>query len=298
MKSSKKYIGFKVIPTVFFIFTLAILFFILINYYLIFKNNGAWFFQDDFFFLLKHQETLAFGPNFLEESFFRPISRNLFWWGGGKVCGLGYSCFFNINLFFLLSGLFLFVTQFWRVLKINTSKLIFWTLIICSVGIFLLKPSTLYLASWISNSQANIAFFLFAILSFYIQNKIFLNVKDFSLKNLNFIAIILILIGFSNIGYFLTAFTFTFFYILLFFGSKNFKFTSLGILSLLFVVFMALYYSTVVSNAPANSPYKTSFTMEVLRENLNFYNNVDKNSILAFIFSIIFLGISLFCQGL
>lgn len=260
--------------------SISLLLTVLIGYYFRIPRLGGWFSNDDFVLLSNYQRTLSFGDSPLADSFFRPITRNFFWWLAGGACSTNYNCFFFINLSILISGIAIFFTAIFKIfLPSVNNKIALIALTTCATAYMMLLPSSISLASWISNTQATISLLLFSII-FYIGTRARDQTDRYPYEDLSLWAI-LIALAFSNIGYFLTAAAFiTLKSILILIRYKTrYSFMRLALILATAFATSFSYKSIILSNVLPNTPYHTQWTLETFEKNISFYLGVDRLSL-------------------
>lgn len=260
----------------------ALLFSLAVALYAAIPSLGGWFSNDDFPQWSRfHDSPRLLDPDLLRHSFFRPMTRNLFWWVGGRVCDASYGCFFAINLSFLIAGLLTVSGTLWAFLlrPKRVAQWLTWCAATLAWAAFLLAmPSTIALASWVSTATATFPLLLFGLL---------MPCCLLGRRGWHFAAVVplLILLAFSNIGYFLPASVFAGLSVLLSRRKSSWRTLLLLSIPLLAVAIVAAYKVSIIANTKPDSPYVISWDVRTLAVNLKYYLHIDPWSILSFLFA-------------
>ncbi len=261
--------------------SILLLLIILIGYYLRIPRLGGWFSNDDFLFLSNYRRTLSFGAHPLADSFFRPISRNFFWWLFGGVCATSYKCYFFTNLIILASGIAVFFAALFRAFlpEVN-SRASLVALTACALTFALLMPSSISLASWISNTQATIALLLFSII-FYVDNRAPDGAHWYSQSRV-LVWVVFLALAFSNIGYFVAAAAYLILSRISSFARHRSRssFIDLAMALGTAIAVLYVYKKIILRSLLPNTPYCTQWTLDTIKSNIQFYLSVDRVAML------------------
>ncbi len=274
------------------VFALLYLFVLIGHYYLSPEALHGWFRNDDFPFLIRYRKfifpELLTGKGvvwLLSDDFFRPVTRNFFWWSSNYMCDFRFSCYYTIHTGFILIGTFFSVLAIvlatvgvlFKKASVNKRVGLYLTVaitVVCFASILLLSPVALDLLSWVSNTQSSIPFFIFSVYLFLLS--LLINNDSLRSSDLWFPALVVgLLLVFSNVGYFLVAV----FGCLIWVGfeneSVNKRFFGFCALIGFALIMFLIYRHAVPVYATKGSPYYTSFSWGVVRKNFDYYYSID-----------------------
>lgn len=219
--------------------------------------SAAWFWQDDFGFIAQYANSIQWSQLFDFSNFGRFLSRNGYWHWGIKYFSYNAQYFYIFNLFIILCSSFLLYKLFEKHGRLNG--------VFAGLFYFLL-PATIESYAWLSNSQHILGHF-FVLLFVYIFTKNSPG-KSQAQEFIRALQLGLVLIlGFTSNIFMSMVVSLPAWMVLTnkeYRKSKTAYFT-LGFGALLF----ALFFFKLSGNQ--TGAYSTSYTIETLAKNLEFY---------------------------
>ena len=273
---------------------LILLFGIVSNYYLTGAAYLDWFKNDDFYFLVRYSVNLLpeLQPqnsgllSLLGDTFFRPVTRNLFWWLADEVCQMDYPCYLRIHVGLIILGSLMLPGSIAIALRITprqTKKKYALTpdgaldalaITLPLSTALLMSDITMDLASWVSNTQASFTFLAFSTYLFIVlmaAGSGILASRTFLMPSL----VVEGMIALSNMGYYLATSWSSISAMIMWGHSRR------GMVGMLikriafFTCLLLLYKHTVVSKIQPGMPYSTSIDIDTFLINLSFYYKTD-----------------------
>jgi hypothetical protein len=230
---------------------------LVLSYFYITYAYSAWFYQDDFGFIAHYANSIQWNQLFDFTNFGRFLSRNGYWHWGIKYFSYNAQFFYIFNFFIILCSSFLLYKLFEKYGRLNG--------IFAGLFYFLL-PATIESYTWLSNSQHLLGHF-FVLLFVYLftknspqksQTQEFIHALQLSL---------VLILGFISNIFMCMVISLPAWIIL---TNKEYRrsktaYFALGFGTLLFI----LFFFKLSGNQ--TGAYSTSYTIEILAKNLEFY---------------------------
>lgn len=226
-------------------------------YFYITYANGAWFFQDDFGFIAQYANSIQWNQLFDFTNFGRFLSRNGYWHWGIKYFSYNAQFFYIFNFFIILCSCLLLYKIFEKYGRLNG--------FIAGLFYFLL-PATVDSYAWLSNSQHILGHF-FVLLFVYLFTKDIAEKSRTQEFARTLQLLVILILGFTSNVFMSMVVSLPAWMILInkeYRRSKTAYFT-VGFGTLLF----ALFFFKLSGNQ--TGAYSTSYTIEALSKNLDFY---------------------------
>lgn len=230
---------------------------IVVLYFYLSYANEAWFWQDDFEFISHYANSMRWGQLYDFSNFGRFLSRNGYWHWGVKYFSINSQFFYVFNFFVILCSSFLLYKIFERHGRFNA---------FVAGLIYFILPATIESYSWLSNSQHLLGHFFVLLFVYLFTRDVAVKGRLEELVWVLQLGLVLILGLFSNIFVSMVVSLPVWMVVV----SKEYRKSKPTYFIIAFGVFLFVIFFFKLSGAQTGA-YLTSYTLEALTKNLNFY---------------------------